>query len=504
MWFIKNKKIMDYVINKLRFVARKSMKNRLFSQLLDISTICAYLEYKYNQEYTDLTLEKILLDFSNNYVRSLRNEYKYFEVNPNRVLIYDGFGLDLRGYIIPVVKAFLKTEYKIIYVTVIEAKGKQPHFMNKFKGKNNFEVYYVQKEGLSKIKDLVQILEKTNPANAFIYTYPWDVAAISVFNSYKNEICRYLLDLNDHAFWIGLNSFDFCIDSRDYGAVIARDYRDISEEKIVKLDVPLCIEYNVVFKGLPFDIDKIRFIFSGGALYKTLGDPENTYYKIVENILIKHKDINFVYAGGGDKSEFYKLMAKYPNRIYLFPEREDFYQIIERCVFYLNTYPMFGGMMMRYAANARKIPLTLMHDHDSEGLLLNQKEASIEYHNYEELIKDIDYLLSDKNYLLQRENLLLNSVMTEDRYCKNLYTLLNCKKTEFSIDYSPIDTINFRKEYINRLKFSDILTPFLKKKKIIYLIKYFPLLFIISIPIIIKRIILKIYHGTKFKEKWNL
>ena len=491
MWFIENKKIMNFVINKLRFIARKYLKNRLFSQFLDISTVCAYLEKQYNQEYTDIILEDLLLDFSYDYVKSLKNEFDGFIANSNTVLIYDGFGLDLRGSMIPVTKAFLRTEYKIIYVTVNDAKNKQPHLMKQFLGHQNYEVFYIQKEGLNKVKDLVGILEQTKPANAFIYTYPWDAAALSVFNTYKNQICRYLFDLNDHAFWIGLNSFDYCIVGRDYGAVIDRDYRHIPSNKIIKLDAPLCIDDDVYFKGLPFDCDKKRFVFSGGSLYKTLGDTENTYYKIVEHLLENHSDVNFVYAGGGDKTEFHKLNSKYPNRIFLFPEREDFYQIIKKCVFYLNTYPMFGGMMMRYAANARKIPLTLRHNHDSDGILLNQKETFIEYDKYEDIVNDIDLLLTDNDYLAQREKLLLNSVMTEDRYCRNLKSLINSKKTEFEIEYLPIDTSRFRVEYINRLKLSNIISPFLTKTKIVYLIKYFPLLFIIAIPKISQRIILK-------------
>ena len=55
---------------------------------------------------------------------------------------------------------------------------------------------------------------------------------------------------------------------------------------------------------------------------------------------------------------------------------------------------MFGGMMMKYSALAGKLPITLRHNADSDGLLLNQKQAKIEYDQIDDLLKDVHSLFS--------------------------------------------------------------------------------------------------------------
>ena len=60
---------------------------------------------------------------------------------------------------------------------------------------------------------------------------------------------------------------------------------------------------------------------------------------------------------------------------------------MEKCTLYLNTYPMFGGLMMRYAAMAGKIPITLKHGKDADGILIDQSKRKIEYASYFQLGK---------------------------------------------------------------------------------------------------------------------
>ena len=197
-------------------------------------------------------------------------------------------------------------------------------------------------------------------------------------------------------------------------------------------------------------VKKEKYIFSGGALYKTLGDDKNTYYKIVDHILKNNSEIKFLYAGSGDASEINKILNKYPNRAYLIDERKDFYYLIENSIFYLNTYPMFGGMMMKYAADAGKIPITLRHNKDSDGLLLNQEEAKIEYDTYEELIRDVDKLLMDSQYLKARESLLEGTVIKEERFVKNVRGVIENHRTDYKHEIIEIDTSNFQKEFYER------------------------------------------------------
>ena len=151
-----------------------------------------------------------------------------------------------------------------------------------------------------------------------------------------------------------------------------------------------------------------------------------------------------------------KIIEKYPDRAFLIPERKDFYYLIKNCILYLNTYPMFGGMMMKYSANAGKLPITLKHENDSDGLLLDQESRKIEYRSLEELVTDIDRLLEDEEYLAERENLLKGSVISEERFVNNVRLTIEEHHTDYEHGNKKIDTSQFKKEFYDRFELDQV------------------------------------------------
>ena len=117
MYVDKKERIIYKVADKLKSVAEKTLHAKTYEKCLAAINICANLFYRYNQFYTDESLERTLLDFSNSYVKDVRKK----DYCPNRsgktVLLYDGFGLDLRGCILVLANALCKSNYKVVYVT---------------------------------------------------------------------------------------------------------------------------------------------------------------------------------------------------------------------------------------------------------------------------------------------------------------------------------------------------------------------------------------------------
>lgn len=113
------------------------------------------------------------------------------------------------------------------------------------------------------------------------------------FSLFEGKIDRHLIDLTDHAFWIGVNCNDYFLGSREMSASNQFFKRHIPKEKLIKLGVNLIVDRCDTHEKLPFDVTKERYIFSGGALYKTLGEEQNTYYKIVDHICNIIKTLNF-------------------------------------------------------------------------------------------------------------------------------------------------------------------------------------------------------------------
>ncbi len=470
-------KKVSVVLEKLINVASRSIENGKFDMALQCINAYAAIQYEINQQYVSYKAEEMLLKISDTMKMSALD---YYLTNDNCVLFYDGFGLDLRGWAVCYVRALVNAGYDLIYVTIDDGKGRIPHIEAELNKKNCRMVFIdTHKSYTNWCNEIMQVFLKYHPAFAFFYTTPYDVSATVVFDCFVGKVQRFQIDLTDHAFWLGINAADLFLESRMVGASNSVYERGITADKIRMLDCCLYISQDEVSIPLPFDIQTEKYIFSGGFLYKTLGDERLLYYKIVRFILKNYPDIKFLYAGSGDETEMKKIISEFPNQAYLIAERADFFRLIENCIFYLNTYPMFGGLMMRYAAIANKIPVTLKHNSDHEGILLNQEKREIEFNSYEEITNEIDKLLSDEGYRKKKEQNMMGSVLTEEQFMNNLKNLIKFGKTDFEFtNIERIDTTDFRAEYISRLDVDGMLSRSIAKKLNKNLTPKFPIVFI--------------------------
>lgn len=472
----KNEQV-DSVISKFKRIAKSDIEKKKYNQALAAISCSAELLYTFNQKYVDDELENLTSEAGNELkVKYNRANYSKRE-NSDTILVYDGFGLDTRGVILMYLNALGIDGYSVCYVTNEDVRGSIPTIKNICQ-KYHHKILYINMSDYEKsVCQLSEIFEKEKPRSAFFYTTPYDSAASAAFHMYEGLCNRYLIDLTDHAFWLGKCANDYFLGSREMSAYLEHYERKIPRQKCIKLGVNLLTESINDHSGLPFDVETTRYIFSGGALYKTLGDENNTFYRIIAHILKNHADIKFIYAGNGDDSELKKIITEFPDRAFHIEERKDFFYIIQHCTLYINTFPMFGGMMMKYAALAHKLPITLKHGSDSDGLLLNQDKCRIEYNSYEKLVEDVDCLLDDAEYLRNRERLLDGSVITEERFAKNVQGVIEHNKTDYSHEFQILDTQKFRQEYYRRFDFKEAMT-LLAKKRNISLFKYFPNIFI--------------------------
>lgn len=469
----KSNRVVD-LITKLKMIASEALAKNVNTSLAALS-FASETMYTYNQFYTDDELENLTAQVGN-VIKSKYNFANYVQAQDN-ILLYDGFGLDTRGVVLMYLNALGKNGYKVTYVTNSKVKNNIPTIKGICK-KFDIHISYVDMTNYERwCVQLAQIFEKIRPRAAFFYTTPFDTSGCATFHMYEGLCKRFLIDLTDHAYWLGKCANDFFLGSREMSAYIQHYERKIPKEKCIKLGVNLLMEEWSDHTGLPFDVEKNKYIFSGGALYKTLGDANNTYYKIVHYILEKHKEIKFLYAGIGDDSELKKIIAAFPSRAFHINERKDFYYLIQNSVLYLNTYPMFGGMMMKYSALAHRLPITLKHGSDSDGLLLHQKECQIEYSSYEDLIADVDRLLDDNDYRCEREKLLNGAVITEERFINNVRGVIEKNETDYTHAFFKLDTTEFRKEYFKRFNYEQNMMCIVNRLNL-SLFWYFPNTFI--------------------------
>lgn len=465
----------ENVIRRLKgYIVRESEREN-YENVLSLVSLTAGVLYGTNIYYADYELE--------NYIASVAEKLRLTEnlhgnFHDDTVMFYDGFGLNSRGLIQIYLKALCKVR-KVVYVTSYSRRNEIPDVL-KILSEHDSKVCFLDgRTRIRRIKQLNEFIQNEKPGHFFFYSWPGDVYATVIMNAYEGIMKRYQINLTDHAFWLGAKPIDFCIEFRNYGAGISYEYRKIPKEKLIKIPYYPVINYDAEFQGYPFDVkDSQKVIFSGGALYKTLGGG-NKYYEIVDYILGKYPEALFWYAGTGDRSEISKIIRKYPGRACVTAERSDLYQVLKHCYFYLSTYPVAGGLMFQYAARAGKVPLTLCYDRITTELLFNQENLGIMFGSLEALFTETDRLMNDKDYCRTKGKSLESSVISENDFDSEVAKLFTGHAGEkYAISYSDhVETESFRQVYLDNLTPEKLKLMLVSRYNRI-LLKYEPVLFI--------------------------
>lgn len=464
------------IIEKTKKSIDKSIRVKNYKDALLMISSCANVLYQTNIYYQDDDLENSIIEISKRLNLSEKTE-QYKGMCNDYIIFYDGFGLNNRGLIQIYLKALCKVK-KVVYVTYEDRRTLIPD-VQEILTDNYCDRRYINRRNKSiieQIKQLNEYVREYQPSKMFFYSVPDDVIATTVMSAYEGVITRYQINLTDHAFWLGARMIDICIEFRNYGACISKEYRGLSDNKIRIIPFYPVINKKQEFLGFPFEKrDNQKIVFSGGALYKTLGC-NNKYYKIVDHLLDKYLDVVFWYAGQGDDTEIKKLINKYPKRVYLTAERSDLYQILENCDIYLSTYPMCGGLMFQYAAMAGCVPVTLKKDSRSDGILINQENINVEFYDVKELYDEIDHLLTNDKYAQQRSELMRKSVFTPQVFEEEIRKLVNGERSETYLpSFEHIDTSDLRQWYLEGITKADISAMFIRKNAIKTGVIHYPL-----------------------------
>lgn len=464
-----NKERLYKIVDKYKKCISKEYRKGNYNNVLHLIESCANYLYTTNLRYMDCELEDYI-----NRIANLIGRREWKPKYENTVVFYDNFGFDMRGLAKIYISALLDN-YRVVYVSRKKFENRIPT-IKRLLLENSGELIFIDdynEDYISMIKEMNNIMERIAPRKLLFYSTPDDVCGVSLLSLVNDNTEIVQIDLTDHAFWLGARWINRCIEFREYGASVAKEYRDIDENIISVLPYYPIIDRDCEFEGFPFlkeANDKV--IFSGGSLYKTIGD-DNKYYKIVEYILNSNNDTIFWYAGGGNEKQIKKIKKKYPNRVYLTKERKDLFQIMERCYFYLSTYPIMGGLMTQFAAEAGKIPLTLRFASSSDGVLLNQKKLGFEFDSIDDLFAEIDCLLNNKDYMLSKQSNMSGHVITPEEFSKKLHFILENK---IDLDrYSHIETEKLQELYIENSSIASIAECIARREFLRMGLKYFPL-----------------------------
>lgn len=406
--------------------------------------------YQINYKFTDDFLEKVLEDIS----YKLLGENVLCNTRKDTIIFYDNFGLSERGLASIYVNSLIELGYNIIYILHDYAADKDI-IIKRYSTYNNVTFEIIPKFIITnRMEYLSKLIVKYNPGHIFIYTTPDDVEGIGTISTIKGDVKRYLIDLTDHAFWLGKCAADYIIGFRNYGYNIALQYRNIESEKLLILPYYPEKRKYCSYEGMPFGEDK-PFVFSGGSVYKIEGSA--VYEKIVEHILDNYPEIYFVYAGNGESEKLDKLEEKYNGRLVHISERRDLDEVLQHAKVYLATYPESGGLMVQYALLNKCIPLDLCAQKggitDPHTWLLNSDEIDFVFYSVDELCKEFDELMNNEEYYETKREGLDKFVISEAEFTEQLHSIIKNQQTVYVGVREEIDISQYLKLYRERISY---------------------------------------------------
>lgn len=434
---------------KMKRKLYKSLKkNKIEITLQQLRVIADYL-YETNISFFDDELENIINNISNQYFQA-----KDVDVVQERIMLYDYFSLDTRGLSLIYIDAIKRLNYELIYVCYEHnCNEKSKRIIKSVQSYSSGKIVVIKKSNKlsEQITQFLNIIGTERPCKILAQSHPSDVVGITVLSSFKTKIERYMINITDHAFWLGTKAVDYSIEFRDFGYLVSRDYRGFEEEQLMILPYyPRKSE--TPFAGFPFNINNKKLILSGGAVYKTKGSP--IFLEIIDYILSNYEETIFLYLGNDAESSFKAFIIEkhYEKRFFVLPERNDLDEVMKHCYFYLSTYPILGGLMYQYAVANNKIPLSLAfanlieensniaRSNDLDDLFVTKNTFNFVFEHKDSLLNEIDKLISDEQYCKQKSESISNLIIKEGVFSEELNNALLNHKTNFDCRHISAET----------------------------------------------------------------
>ena len=427
----------ERLLSRLKEVAGIAIQKKKYERALMAISAAAQISYEYNQFYVGTELEEMLAMIAEH-----MQEPDAECVDHNRILFYDAFGFDTRGVALMYLNALQKNGYEIVYVTARDKIDHQPRIDRVLNGAHYFkESIDSQQPYLVQVQQLNALFMKYKPGSAFYYTYPKDVVGWLAFRLQKEHCKRYLIDLTDHAFWLGASFFDYNFEFRCYGKTVSVEKRALKEEQLLYLPYyPIFPKAPIEFQGFPnFPKDSIK-IFTGGSFYKMFGR-NGEFFGIIDSLLSLSEKVIVLIAGSGDlrllNHQLHNLIHR--DRIYYIGNRKDINEVFRHIDIYLDTYPVNGGLMEQYAiANFKPI---LVYGQYTELSIDSQYGAGYipKFSSENEFLDYADKLISDDKYRIAEATRNAKCVQGEKVFNETFIRLVSTNDSCMQCRQIPID-----------------------------------------------------------------
>jgi hypothetical protein len=457
MSLTKEKIISDYNYFKSQAISYCQQGN--IEKSVKFSELAARIGYKFNFRYTDDELEKNI----QNIAKKILPDNVSCDKIENKVIFYDSFAIDNRGLTQQYLRAIFSWNSELLYITPRRNIGKD--IMQELGSYQKSTILIVNENSFAEIiNQTTETITRFKPEKVFLHYSPWDIFGFTLWTKIAS-VERFLINLTDHAYWLGKNTADYILEFRNFGYSLSLNYRGIPKHKLL-FQHYYPIRTNAKFEGFPCETSNKMIAFSGSNYYKIYG--KNFFFlKIMKEVLEQNENLLLFFAGNGNSKpllDFIKV-NKLEDRFILIGNRSDLSEVFKRIDIYVNTFPLIGGLMSQYAAINNK-PIIGYSDlinysfNDTEDFLGIEKKGLIVKSTINNFIEYFNQLIHSKESRENNVTYICKAVISEIDFNHSLKQTTELKKKlDYEIDLNVMidadeifDTyydmeVNYLKEY---------------------------------------------------------
>ena len=314
MAFTKDKLSKQY--NSFKKLAYKYFEEGNFEKSKKYIEVCARIGYKYNFSYCDDELEHLISCIS-------QALYKEAKVTPKngKIVFYDSFCIDNRGLTQQYIRAIFSWGFDMLFITSAKKIGND--ILSELKAGNS-TILQIDSSPLNQNKEYYQeIILRFQPEAILQHFSPWDIEGFILWHRITGAD-RYLINLTDHAFWLGKCCTDHILEFRRYGIYLSLHQRRIDAKKLL-FQPYYPIESKKAFQGFNIPQNK-TLLFSGSSYYKIYGK-DKIFLKLVRQVLEANDNAVFLLAGNGNDRPIKKFIKEHNlgERFFLLGNRNELF-----------------------------------------------------------------------------------------------------------------------------------------------------------------------------------
>ena len=438
------KDYINHLFDKFKQKAQRCFERRQYDDCLKFLKVACHTAYTFYIGFTDTEIESLLQGMSEKISK------KKHVGGAARCVFYDTFSQDSQGLTMQYVDAIIDAGWEMLYVTEFGLEDPRSVRLKQTLGDySKAKVITVpsDKKGMAKVQFIYDTIMDFAPNKLFMHIHPRAVEAVTAFYALPKEITRYQINLTDHAYWVGQGCMDYVFEFRDYGASLSVSRRGFSQSHVLLLPYYPMMK-KTEFHGFPNEAEGKVKIFSGASYYKII-DENDTFFKLNKFILDANPNAVTLFAGGGDMDLLNGLIEKYglQGRFIPIGQRNDIFECYKHADIYLNSYPLFGGLMGQMAAHAA-LPILSFAKKGAgviEEVVCQKQKEQITFYDVDAFVSEATRLINDAGYRKQRGQAMKSCVISVEEFNCSFRECVSTKESPYSM---TIDK-NVKLHYMN-------------------------------------------------------